>query len=271
MAVQTGKPAKEEDDPWQTSAGFADNFVGYISEPFFGVDEKYNPEAMLFCATLQDKDGEPLATLKYSVGRGWVSDDDGAAITHPARAKINEGSRFGYFVDRLAQPKTARAPKRRDVISPNGKENGLGLGALLKGRGTPLEAKSFNGLGFLWQLHKMPTLATDDKGEIIYKDGLLPTEYVGTWEERTGAKSSPTQTTSSRPAAPSAEGVTTIEIDIPAPLRKKLTAMAKSSKAQEFLRAAARDNDVISLPDEVMNHVLSGGDAGFWASVQEPA
>lgn len=106
MAPQ-GKAATtdtEEDDPWQTGSGMVDDIDGYIQEPFFGVDEKYNAEAMLFCATLVDPDGEPLTTLKYSVGQGWEAEDDGSEVRHPSKARITNSSRFGLFIDRIAGP-----------------------------------------------------------------------------------------------------------------------------------------------------------------------
>jgi hypothetical protein len=275
-------PAKQEetveDDPWSTGSGMPDKFIGYIDEPFFGVDEKYHADAMLFNATLVDEEGEPVATIKYSVGEDWEANNEGTEITHPTKTKVNSSSRFGRFIDRIAEPKTEKAPKRSDVLSPDGKTNGLGLKALLMARGVPTQANSFAGLGFFWEQHQMETMSNDDKGKPIIKNVLLPTEYVGTWEEKgANGAAAPAKASTTRPTAASTRRPTPApapaaeeaeDIEIPIPIRKKLTSMAQSSTVKEFIRAAAKDKDVIALPEDAMTYILGSGEKGFWASVQ---
>lgn len=281
-------PAEVDDDAWETGSGMPNQFVGYIAEPFFGTDEKYNNgEAMLFQAQLVDEDGEPVTTLKYSVGADWEADDSGATITHPTKTKINDSSRFGRLIDRIVKPTTERAPKRNTITSPEGKENGLGLLPILKQRGLPTTAASFEGLGFFWEQHKMETMGTNEDGSTIVKDVLLPTAYVGTWDDRKAngkggtakvAATRPAAVTTRTPAKPAAAvaeaeseeeaGDETPDVEIPAALRKEITQKAQSSSSKEFLRWAAKNPNIINLPDDVMNFVLGGGPSGFWASVQ---
>lgn len=266
MAKETVKSQDEEDDPWKTGTGMADDFDGYFQEPFFGVDEKYNAEAMLFCATLVDPEGEPVTTIKYSVGQGWDAEDDGSTISHPTKKVINNSSRFGFFIDRLAGGTDERSPKRKEVEAPKGENgNGLGLGKLLKSRGTPFEAKVFDGLGFHWKLHRMPTMGKDDNNQTIYKDVLLPTSYLGEYGGG-GKAASKKGAAASKAAAKSEEAG---DVEIPIKLRKKLTPLAQSSTAKEFTKAAGRDNDVLTLDDDVMSYIINPGPTGFWASTQE--
>lgn len=281
MAV-TGKAVnnadtEEEDDPWSTGTGMADDFDGYIAEPFFGTDEQYNAEAVLFCANLVAADGTPITMLKYSVGAGWVPSDDGATLSHPQKTKINESSRFGFFIDRIAQPTNIKAPKHADVESPKGAGNGLGLGPILKQRGNPLEAKSFDGLGFHWNLHSMKTMGTDAAtGARIVKQTLLPTAYLGEAKGATNGAGTPAAARSTTPvatakpgaAAPAAAASGGADIAIPAEIRRKFTPMATSSDVRTFVRNASKDTLIINAPDDVMNHLLDGGPNGFWASVQ---
>lgn len=274
--------ALDPESPWQTSSGLVDDVDAFISEPFFGVDEQYNADAMLFCAELIDPEGTRLTTLKFSVGKGWNVDDNGTRIEHEKKGKINKSSRFGAFIDRIAQPTTQKTPADKRVISPPGSENGLGLGAVLESRGSPLEAKSFDGLGFHWKLHKMPTLTQDEKGETVFRDVLFPVSYLGTWDDRQNGGHEPAAAASrtksiaapvKKPTA-SAPTQTSTETeaeapDLPISLRKRLTPMAQSSTAKDFIKQVAKDKEVLSLPDDVMSHVLGGGPSGFWASVQE--
>ncbi len=289
MARNAPANTEEELGDWATSSGMPDKFVGYMEQCFFGVDEKYNADAMLFCAQLVDEQGEPITTLKYSVGQDWETDNDGTALTHPSKTKINNSSRFGRFIDRIAQPTDKKAPNRPDVKSPDGKENGLGLGPILKSRGLPTVAASFEGLGFFWEQHEMETMGVDEKTKKpIVKQVLLPTAYIGTWEEREsaapkGRSSRPGRPVgaapaATRPAAPqrptaaAANGESEEEggdvIDLAPALRKKLTSKAQSSTSKEFLKWAAKDPEVLALPDETMNVILGGGPNGFWQSVQ---
>ncbi len=264
-------PEQVTKDPWETGTGMADDFDGWISEPYFGVDERYaGGAATLFCATLIDETGEPVTTIKYSVGEDWEPDGSGAEITHPTKAQINQNARFGRFIDRLVKPKTERAPKIRTVTSPAGKENGLDLGSVLRsnGGGTPLKANTFEGLGFHWNLHKMETMGKDEKGDVIYKDTLLPVEYKGLWKGQ-GAKAAtaPAATTTAKAAPAAAPAASNGEI--PISLRKKLTLAAlENPDIKAFLKIAGRDREVLALPDELMGHILDASGEGFHAQAQ---
>lgn len=271
-AKQATAAEELEDDPWSTGTGLQDDFDGIITEAFFGTDETYNAEAVIFVATLTDDDGQPITTLKYSVGKDWIPSDDGTSITHPRKGKINESSRFGFFIDRIAQPTTVKAPKHRDVTSPKGMENGLGLGPLLRKKGTsPLEAKSYEGLKFHWNLHEMQTMGTDAEGKRVVKQTLLPTAYIGEVKSTNGAGTAAAAKATTpivTGAAANAGGGGSSDVDVPAALRKALTAKAQSSDARTFTRAASKDPAVIAADDSVMNHILDSGPSGFWASVQ---
>lgn len=264
--------AETERDPWETGSGMVDDVDGYMTECFFGVDEKYNADAVLFCATLVDANGEPLTQIKYSVGQDWETNNDGSEISHPSKTQINQNSRFGYFIDRLAKPTSEKAPKDSRLVSPKGKENGLGLGATLRPRGTPFQAKTFEGLGFHWDLHKGATLGKDEAtGNPIYKDVLYPTKYIGEWKSgsasaaKTGAAApSPKQTTPAASETPVSTGGGD-STDIPVALRKKLTLLALENDVKSFLKAAARDREVLALPDAATAHILDASAEGFHA------
>jgi hypothetical protein len=134
----------------------------------------------------------------------------------------------------------------------------------------------------------METMSVDEKGKPIVKNVLLPTEYIGTWAEKSGAApkragserpgrpagATPTRQVTAAPARGQANGQEAEEEEegeapaIPAALRKKITPKAQSSTTKEFLKSMAKDPDVMALPDDVMSYVLASGPNGFWASVQ---
>lgn len=257
----------KEKDPWETGTGMADDFDGTITEPFFGVDEKYNAEAVLFCATLVDENGEEITTLKYSVGDGWETNNDGTEIMHPSKAQINKGSRFGYFIDRLAKPATEKAPNDKRLESPAGMDKGLGMGAVLRERGTPFQAKTFEGLTFHWNLHKGQTLGKNDDGSPVVKDVLYPTKFLGAKGKAPalGAKASGAAAGSASPAPKVEQAASNGSAEIPPQILKKLTLLALQNDLKTFIQQAARDKEVITLPDEIVNHVLDGSAEGFHA------
>jgi len=273
MTPQTGAPT-EEKDPWETGTGMADNFDGYLTEVFFGTDERYNAEAVLFCATLVGKDGDEITTIKYSVGDGWVANEAGTEIAHPTKTQINQSSRFGYFIDRIAKPAEEKAPKDSRLVSPSGEDKGLGLGGLLRkrGAGTPFAASTFEGLGFHWKLHKGATLGKDDKGDVIWKDVLYPVKYLGEYKGGSATAATPATPKMSVPtvgaAAATASSSNGADVEIPGAIRKKLTLLALENDTKTFVQKAARDRDVLGLPDAVTEHIFDSSAEGFWAKVQ---
>lgn len=109
--------------------------------------------------------------------------------------------------------------------------------------------------------------------ERIYKDVLLPVSFIGEYSDRNGAPAkkgaAPVRGAAKPAAKPAAAEEEAAEIDLPVALRKKLTGLAQSATAKEFTKAAAKDKDVLALPDDTMSHVINPGPSGFWQSVQE--
>lgn len=264
-------PDNIEKDPWETGSGMVDDVDGTMTECFFGTDERYNADAVLFCSTLVDAAGEPITTLKYSVGEGWETNADGSEIMHPTKTQINQSSRFGYFIDRIAKPNTEKAPKDSRLVSPPGKEKGLGIGNVIRPRGTPFQAKTFEGLTFHWDLHKGATLGKDEKNEVIYKDVLYPTRYIGVQGAQPTA-AAPTRATgraaAPAPAAAPAQttaGPTNGEIAIPGNMRTKLQLLALQNDQKAFTKAVVKDKEITALSEDVLGHLLDTSAEGFHA------
>lgn len=142
-------------DPYALSSGLLDDFTGEITEAYFGTDAAYNSgdTVLLILELATDNPDTPTITEKLSCGTGWVIENQGASVAseNGRNRNFNKNSRVGLFLAHAAE-----------------------AGALdtLRGRGTPMEAKTFQGLTFHW--NRKPITGYD--GQV--KDVLLPSEFL---------------------------------------------------------------------------------------------
>lgn len=184
-------------DPYALSSGLLDDFDGAITEAYFGTDAAYNngDTVLLILELATDDADKPQETLKLSTGTGWVIENNGKNIVseNGKPRAFNKNSRIGMV---LAAALTS------------------GAAETMRGRGTPMEAATWQGLSFHWNR----TNITGFDGES--REVLLPTKFNGEGNTTTASGSSTTTGLSDA-------------------LRAQLTAAAaKAADHSEFIDAA---------------------------------
>jgi hypothetical protein len=147
------------DDPWGTSTGLYTDFSGVIEDSHFGTDARYNNgETTLLLWKVRPSDIEVTTDdgtieLAYPVGGGWFSYDGGETIEHTdGKSKVNTNAVYGKIIDWALEE---------------------GLGDTLRGKGTPLEANVWQGLGFRFE-----EVEFNYGGEIGKKKRVMPVEVL---------------------------------------------------------------------------------------------
>ncbi len=153
---------------WVTVTGLVDDIDAWVKGAFFGFKAEYKAKAMLsgdegaglmLILPLVNAEGEEVASQGYSVGSGWVVQEDGARIEHPVRAAIVKSAVYGQLIDQVIK----------------------NLKLDMAQYGSPLVAATWDYLGFHWNLKEHKDL----QGNV--KQGLMPTEWLGEMEaEATG-------------------------------------------------------------------------------------
>lgn len=98
-----------EYDLWGTESGFLSSYMGKVTDAYFGVDNKYDPNTtLLFLKFQTDDDMRPEHEERYSVGEGWKTYDGGETIEHPDQTKnpgkkINGNSQYGKMLGKLLE------------------------------------------------------------------------------------------------------------------------------------------------------------------------
>lgn len=159
-------PEEEKKSAWETESGLVDDVDGWIANGHFGKKAEYAAKVamteggtdesagLMGLFDLVDETGEVIASQGYSIGSGWTVSEDGFTITHPKRSNVVKNTVYGQLMDKVRS------------------ENGLNLD--LDIFGIPTDARSWNGMGFHWNMAGHATLV---KGE--EKSGLMPTQWLG--------------------------------------------------------------------------------------------
>lgn len=230
------------DEDWETITGLLDDADAYIANPRFGAPlrEEYTEaieagqQAVHFLVDFVNAEGEILGSQGYSVGGGWIPSDDGNEISHPARGKIVKSSVYGQLIDTVI----------------------IALGVSMKDYGTPLIAKSWDGLGFHWKQIPHKTLK---EGET--RTAPMPTEFLGKLDlakVKVKAAAGRTPAVAAAKAPAKAAGA-------PAGTETKLTALARNMDFARFQDAALKIPEVAA-SDELLAQVLDDTETGFWAT-----
>lgn len=219
---------EQEVSPWETEVGLPNDFDGWITNSRFGVRDEYQAkvsesgggEVLMFLMDLVDENNEAIGTQGFSVGTGWVVSEDKLEISHAKRRNVVNSSRYGQLQNRVRKE----------------------LGVKMEERGSPLQAKSWDGLGFHWLMQEHEVL------DGTQKMGLMPVSLLG---ERKPGAAAPTPAK----AAPSSE------------LELKLKEIAQQNDVKAFQKLALKMPEVVAV-DELMASVLDEGATGFWATHQ---
>jgi len=224
---------EEMKSAWEPEAGLPNDFDGWMTNPRFGTREEYlqkvqvtapgTVSGLMFLVDLINKDGELEATQGWSLGTGWIPSDDGMEISHPKRSNVVKNSLYGSLQVRVTKD----------------------LGVKMDDRGLPTQAKSWDGLGFHWNIEDHPVVSRGESDAPKTAQGLMPTD---TLPELKGAKTA-------KAAAPA-------ELS---DLEKILAEMVNSMERGEFqLRAMKKEG--VAADDTLMARVLDDGPDGFYAT-----
>jgi len=172
---------EQEKSPWDTELGLPNDIDGYIASAKFGTKDEYaqavaatgSEGGKMIIFDLEDKDGELVGSPGYSIGSGWIVDDDGQSISHPKRTNVVTSSVYGQLMNRVVKDLEV------DMVS----------------RGLPTEAKSWVGLGFHWMQQEHATVGGTPASQ------LMPVEYIG--ERKAGAAPAATAAAKATPASQS--------------------------------------------------------------------
>lgn len=71
------------DESYAGDSGFYTDYVGTVKEAYFGPSEKGDPEALYLFLEMETEDPDhPEHTERFSLGKGWVTDDGGETVRH---------------------------------------------------------------------------------------------------------------------------------------------------------------------------------------------
>ncbi len=146
-------------DPYGLSTGLLSDFSGRITEAYFGystgnyTDADGNPVIVLTLEIDTDNPDKPHITENFSVGANWAIEDGGKKLVRErGKNQFSDTSRAGELL--------AYALKS-------------GAGDVMKKKGIPMEAATWQGLSFYWERVDI----TGRDGTV--KQRLLPTKFEG--------------------------------------------------------------------------------------------
>lgn len=210
---------KVTSEDWATETGLVNDVDVWFQSCKFGFKEEYGSVAgvdtPMFIAEMVNEEGEVLASQGYSVGSGWIISGDGLSIAHPTRKNVVGSSVYGQLINRVVKD----------------------LKVNMAQYGKPVEAKSWNGLGFHIMQEEHKTLSGD------VRTAPMPTEFLGEREYKPAKAAA---------AAPASE------------IEKKLITLS-SMPIEGFQKAALKLPEVTS-DDDLMALVLDSSSEGFWAT-----
>lgn len=254
MTTAEQKVPEEQKSAWETESGLMNDFDGWIKNARFGKREEYASKISvagdmdesignMFLIDLVDESGEVVASQGYSIGTGWSISEDGFVISHPKRNNVIHQTIYGQL---------------QHVVTDHDK-----LNLKMDEYGVPTDARSWEGLGFHWELAAHATLK---EGET--KQTLMPTAFLNVNESiRNGAgeeaPAAPVKAAAPKAGVKTAAKASTTPVS---PMVTELTTLVKASKSQgEFALKAMK---IKGLPqnDALMAQVLDEGPAGFYAT-----
>ena len=230
-----------QENAWETETGLPNDIDAWMSDCKFGMKDDYakaitdigaEGSGLMFMFDLMDEKGEIQGSQGYSIGTGWIVSDDGLSISHPKRHNVVGSSMYGTLQNRVVKE----------------------LGVDMASRGSPLEAKVWEGLGFHWLQQPHSTVSGEEKM------GLMPITVLDAKAGAPATTPAAGESVADKVAAAKAKlaagkaGAGTAD----------LVALAKANELADFQAKALEMADVAS-NDELMASVLDDGPDGFWA------
>lgn len=248
---------EETYDPYELdeSSGLPDNFEAEIASVKFCYDTGYADGTQLVGKfvlltddeDVKDRDGTVGQTTQlFSTGKGWeTTNAKGTEIVREdpkKKPQFNKTSGMGLLLSAALE---------------------AGAGSVMRDRGTPMQAHTWEGLIFVWQRKEH-----DYGGDIGKKSKLMPVEFIGVRGDDGkvvkggGAKS---ESAKADKAARSSSGGGRL----PAKLRAQLVTLAADYVDHEAFVEAAMKLDDVQGNDAAEAAVLSTGDGSIWAEAHE--
>ncbi len=235
--------AEDINAAWETESGLVDDVDGYITNPRFGTKEEYaqavvettgqagGTSGLMFIVDLADPSGEIIGGQGWSVGSGWEPSADGLHISHPKRSNVVGSSLYGQLQTKVV----------RD------------LGVSMGEHGNPLDALSWDRLGFHWMQVPHPTVGGKEA------TGLMPTMFLGKAGAVPGVAPTPTPGTPA-PGAPAPPPPGT-----PSPaMIAALTLVSECADVKAFQLKVVINSDIVA-DDALMASCLNDSPEGFFA------
>ena len=170
---------------------------------------------------IADENNEVIGNQGYSIGTGWEPSDDGLTISHVKRQNVVTNTMYGQL--------------QKQVV----KELGVDMGKY----GSPINAMSWNGLGFHWMQKTHTTVSGKEA------TGLMPTSFLGKKDVGTGTPAGSTVPAAGTVATPGMEAA--------------LKLVAECGTAKEFQLKVVKIPEVVG-DDALMAQCLDDGAKGFF-------
>lgn len=236
-----------EKDPWGGDSGLLTDYEGVITDAWFGTDPKYNNgETVLLMLKLEtDSPEQREHEERYACGPDWKTFDGGETVEHPKgpQKRFNKASQVQKFVEA--------------AIACDG------AAEVLRGRGTPKEAKLW--IGTKWFFEATEASGTLADGSKFSSVKNYPTKFLGAEGDIRTAGEADVEASSDRPSGPGSEGgplaglseaqVTQVKV-----LAKTLPYSDWVEKVMEIEGVLSHDEFVAALVQETFYEGLKNGE-----------
>lgn len=253
-------------------SGLLDNFEFTITSGYFATNEKYvdnnggHPWLINWEGTTDSLD-VPIMHVWFSLGAGWISDDDGLTIKH-------ESDNPEKFFNKTSQYYKVLARCRDDFK----------IVQILEAHGSPLVGASWEGLRFRMKNEKQAGIRGSEG-----KDKQFPVEFLGEVDDnssngssttKSSAKAATTTTTSETPQQKMARmkaekeaaknEASTGDVDVDAPdapsLKDQVIGIINESEDFEMAQAAAMELEGFMDDDDLMQSMMDAD--GLYAEIK---
>ncbi len=223
-------PQPVDESAWELETGLPNDIDAYMVNCRFGIRDEYRaaitvPEGeaedetagMMFIFDMVDAEGNQVGQQGYSVGKGWNPSEDGLTIEHPTKKNVVNSTKYGMLQKRVVAE----------------------LKVPMHEYGPPLDASSWEGLGFHWMLEAFTTFTGKETNV------LLPTLFLGKKDDIAAPK----------PVEKVSADETT----------EALVALAKAATGPKAFQVKAMKVPGVVDNDELMAQVMEDGPEGFYA------
>ncbi len=219
--------------------GLKDDFTFIVDHSYFGTDAAYQDgQQLLLIWEGRDAEDDSPHTEKFSVGKGWATEDLGRTMVNPKSMKINNNSIYGRILKWAV-------------------ENEKPLVALMIERGGDARSSAiWNGLKFQMKVESM-----NYGKEIGVRERLMPAEFLGV--EGEAPKAAAPSVASSQPTS---SPVTTSTNGAVSMAEKILARLASTSDSFETFVEGALELPEVMSDNALRARISDESESGFFAT-----